>query len=768
MALTFTPLENRIANLPKVLAGPILRRTEKNSVSVWIALKEPESNLQLEILDYNAPATGQLMLFGQASTRAFGDYLHVAVITANQAGPGAGQLQHGRIYRYNITFGSGSISLSSPGILSSGTSGIDKIVYGSRPLPSFMLPGSTINNLRILHGSCRKPHGGIKDALQSADDIISSTHGDTATRPQQLMLTGDQIYADDVSDTLMYMLQDAGYTLLGWSETVPLVSLGDLLAGSTDRTNVIMQTAEMSSDASKSHLIKLGEYYAMYLFVWSLELWPSNTIVQEIGDHFNFPAAETHKLLQFKSTLSKVRKALANIPSYMVFDDHEITDDWFLNGHWSRRVLANALGRRIMQNGLSAFAIFQDWGNKPDDYNNQGPGPVYSSAYMLLGELEQLHQNQGANASDWDAIGLRILPVVSGNRLTHNHIWHYSINFDAYQLIGLDTRTRRQFRGIQTGLINSANIPQQLPARTGDRQLSIVLSGAPVIGHTFLEESVQPAYAVISGVEAADFEAWAFHHSIYQELLQHLATYDRVLILSGDVHYGFSCTMKYWDERSGTGSLEHRAKIVQLCSSSLKNSDIKTNFLADNFVPVSPYFLGTFSYVGWTSPGIHILEFDSQRLIRNLVFPYTTLATSTILTTILDPRGFTHRPRRVSGVHRLRIGDIIQTPPNWRYQIEFKQDTRSPSARGIPAPTHSPIFLIGGRFPAHNVQRADSTVIGKDNLGLVTFNWGSSNRQVIQDFYFTHVLSGTPALNPYTKHELSFEISSASDPKPGD
>ena len=41
----------------------------------------------------------------------------------------------------------------------------------------------------------------------------------------ELLLTGDQIYADEVADGLLLLLTDVGEALLGWEETLPSVGL---------------------------------------------------------------------------------------------------------------------------------------------------------------------------------------------------------------------------------------------------------------------------------------------------------------------------------------------------------------------------------------------------------------------------------------------------------------------------------------------------------------------------------------------------------------
>ena len=75
----------------------------------------------------------------------------------------------------------------------------------------------------------------------------------------------------------------------------------------------------------------------------------------------------------FYDSLPRVRRALANVPTYMVFDDHDVTDDWNIGRAWRDQVYTSPLGRRIITNALVAYALFQDWGNDPLRYRGQGP-----------------------------------------------------------------------------------------------------------------------------------------------------------------------------------------------------------------------------------------------------------------------------------------------------------------------------------------------------------------------------------------------------------
>ena len=80
-------------------------------------------------------------------------------------------------------------------------------------------------------------------------------------------------------------------------------------------------------------------------------------------------AREAKSLARAHQALPAVRRVLANHPTYMIFDDHDVTDDWNLTSAWREGVHQNPTGRRFVANALAAFWAFQGWGNDPDLYD---------------------------------------------------------------------------------------------------------------------------------------------------------------------------------------------------------------------------------------------------------------------------------------------------------------------------------------------------------------------------------------------------------------
>ena len=271
-------------------------------------------------------------------------------------------------------------------------SGSTPLGYDVGALPSFALPPG-LSDLQILHGSCRKPHGeGVRDAMVIADDIINDARGDPLKRPHQLLLTGDQIYADDVAISLLTTLRATANDLLAWGQPEALtrgtaragtVTPGDAaVEPGAKRAEFIRKQTAFTSDPVEGHLMFLGEFYAMYLLAWSDALWPRlvGPVLPGPGPPFlaYLPTADElatgasaeeqskidaqrQSVLPFAGAVPGVRRALANVSTYMMFDDHDVTDDWYLHENWINAFRGSPTSRQIVRNALIAYAVFQDW-----------------------------------------------------------------------------------------------------------------------------------------------------------------------------------------------------------------------------------------------------------------------------------------------------------------------------------------------------------------------------------------------------------------------
>ncbi|NMG08401.1 hypothetical protein [Brasilonema sp. UFV-L1] len=777
--MTWTPLRERIHKLPLVLAGPILRRTEPNAVTVWVALKESRT-VTLEIFDTNK----KRLFSGSRRTTRFGTYLHIVAVTAKTS---SNLLFNGVNYLYNLYFGHGE-TLTQPGVLTPEGS-IEDITYSTYDLPSFALVPSHLNDVRIIHGSCRKPHGESLDALATVDKMIrEALEVDPKKRPHQLFLTGDQIYVDDVADALLFMLMDASHTLLGWTETLPDVkNIDELNSGKRNdlATHTAGFTASLSkmntiSNLAKSHLFTFGEFLAMYLFAWSDVLWTKPEDFPTFEDvHPDAPKSrgvqtsfqeDVGYLQDFQSTLKEIRRALANVPTYMIFDDHEITDDWFLNIAWCDRTLNKPLGRRVLQNGLLACAICQAWGNTPEQFEQGNPGEA------LLKAAEAWSASFSINAQQEQEIALRIgLPSLADirtsqpRRVTHQESslkWHYTVTGPEYEVLVLDTRTWREFPGKDfdfPGLLSAQGCDEQISkvARPQNTRVTLVISPGPFIGLPFLETVQKIAKSVAETLGAAawgfDPEAWGLEETAFERLLARLALrtssarQNRVIILSGDVHYSFAARLQYSAIRPFQSSKNLKTELIvaQFTSSSFKN-EVKGfggshSLHKKGFVPFGIIkSLPTAEILGWENKGGKELKIGG----------FYTLVDQTVQ----------HLPWRIkcspAKVDLVQERDFLRAlqitrQPEWWYRIDFL--SAKPEEINEPR-NYNPQQLYSVKAPLPGQDRKQpleqylamasnyrdyigkkgkgKEVVGLNNIGEITFEFVDGKEIVVQTLWW--------------------------------
>ncbi len=596
--MPWTPLAERFANLPLILAGPMLRRTEPRAVTVWLALKEPR---MVTLRIYARDAGGGLVqqLEGTRHTVRLGDHLHIVAVTA-RATSGDEQLAWGGLYYYDLFFQSDSTTeglmavgqLNTPGILNSDPSLADplhRLVYPGHPLPGFVLPPEDLNHVSLLHGSCRKPQGVGKEMLSALDTILEAAARDAANRPQQLFMTGDQIYADDVAASLLFALIDAGKFLLqgNQEEVLPLVNAlaGTLAPGG--RSATVRNRAMLTTTSPENHLLAWSEYATMYLFAWSDVLWPDE--MPGAGDIWKvYPGAqpedaqqkkvqgkyedERERLHEFCATLPQVRRALANIATYTICDDHDVTDDWFLDGAWCKRVLASPLGKRVVRNALLAYCLFQAWGNTPDQFEEANGTALLDAINGWRGDESDpraatIAEITGLPASFDEGSG----ELPRSERALH---WYYTIPGPHHHTIVMDTRTQRLYRSPKEfpGLLSPGAMQRQIiEAARKDAEVTVIISAAPVLGVGFLEAIQFWSRLRFRDNYAFDREAWNLEWGTFQTFLSKVSAMKRVVFLSGDVHYAFGASLEYWDHHT-----KATAKIVDYTSSPLRNEGSST------------------------------------------------------------------------------------------------------------------------------------------------------------------------------------------------
>ena len=784
----WTPLKERIDQIPLILAGPIVRRTQADAVTVWIALKE-NRNVTLKIFDLN----NTILLSGTRKAVKLGQNLHIVAVTAKSS---ANVLRYGENYLYDLEFDDGS-TLASPGIITLEGS-LEDIIYSKYRLPSFGLVPHSLKELRLIHGSCRKPHGESIDALASLDKMIGEALAqDSKKRPHQLFLTGDQIYSDDVADILLFMLMDAEKALFGWSEKLPDVENPEQLnPGQRNNiaTNIAGFTASIGkigtiSNLAKSHLFTLGEFCTMYLFAWSDVLWvqPENFPTfedvnpdGEASDSGLFARGKNKSLFQeevgyiqeFWLTLKQVRRALANIPTYTIFDDHEITDDWYLNVAWCDRILNKPLGRRVLQNGMLGYALCQAWGNTPEQFEEGEAG------WALLQATELWSLSAGTDSKQEAEITRRIgLPNLASitqthpRRVSHNPealTWHYVVTGPKYEVLVLDTRTQREFPGKNDfdfpGLLSLEAYDEQISnvPHHPDTEVTLVISPGPVVGVPFMEELQKVAKTISEKFGSAawgfDTEAWGLEETAFERILSRMALrglpkkQNKVVILSGDVHYSFSARLQYRATRpfeAAEYGNNTDLTIAQFTSSSLKNEKKGVggshSLHIKGFVPFKLITdRPTSEVLGWENP-------QKKELYLGVYYTPINETLQSIPLISQDNPAKLDLVKERSSLRKLEI----TKKPQWWYRIDFidakseninqKQNFHSANTTSIFAPlpgqNRQPFleqYLAIAKNEHHHEfgKNYGGEIVGVNNIAEITFESVDGKDVVVQTLWW--------------------------------
>lgn len=597
------------AAIPLVWAGPILRRVLRDRISLWLAVREsvrvrlelvweplPHQESHLEPDDRQPSAQSYLLAPGDPAYRLLraGSALQYLLIDLrlSQRLPA----EHWIAYRLALK------PLAQP----------EQPWQDSADwAPDFCYPGQSSLGFKVpeqvrslLHGSCRKPHHPGGDGLARADQLVAdllagspspttsnpaaptaaARHPATATAqeadtapawPSLLMLSGDQVYMDDVAGPMLRAIHALIERLGLPEESLPeLTQSGVFDAHSlyahpdcyyrrerllprqrhnTALLEVLFGGVEkpiFTSANAHNHLITLGEMLAMYLLVFSptpwqgLDLDPPSSLTKAQRAQFT---QERATLDAFVAALPAVRRLLAHLPVAMIFDDHDVTDDWNLSRAWEEVAYSHALSRRVIGNALIGYLIHQGWGNRPEAFSDE-----------LLAGLQCSLDDPGSAAHE-----------ACVQRLLRFGDWDYDWPTTP-PLVVIDSRTHRwrseSAASKPSGLLDWEALTDLQQCLRGLPAVLLV-SPAPIFGVKLIE-TIQRVFTWFGYPLMVDAENWMAHPGAAHTLLnifRHPQTPEHFVILSGDVHYSFVYDVELRGRSRGP-------EVWQITSSGVRNA----------------------------------------------------------------------------------------------------------------------------------------------------------------------------------------------------
>ncbi len=398
------------------------------------------------------------------------------------------------------------------------------------------LPGES-SPLRLAYGSCRNLSSPGPDALSAFGSWLHDTFDERELLwPRLLLLIGDQIYADE---------------RMKWRKKIAARLPG-----------------KPSENSLPPGAHTFEEFASLYQDAWT----------EDAG----------------------VRQVLAALPTWMIFDDHEIINNWNIASLWLGRALRRGLEQTLVD-GLVAYWVYQGWGN----LCAQGPNEHPLFAVMQRAEhsgkdvLEDLRAWMrktvyGEVAVDWHYE----IPTVPPIFVTDVRAGRTSFPGKT-EAAALDAPTRimsqQQMEELRQWLQNHddttvllvSSVPVLLPPVIG---LAEYTMGVRPFQHGPLR---QPGH-LLAGFQrelaiGLSFDHWPVYASTWRELVALLAVRQRdIVVLSGDVHFSYAA-----QSRATLLPSKKHATLYQLVASPFRNrlSNRQRNLILDQS-PVKRLFYG--------------------------------------------------------------------------------------------------------------------------------------------------------------------------------
>ncbi|WP_328846261.1 alkaline phosphatase D family protein [Streptomyces sp. NBC_00258] len=384
------------------------------------------------------------------------------------------------------------------------------------PLPDSRFPPSVIHTpvddhetVRVAFGSCRwatpaadeKDPGG-PDALDTlAARIAANPDGE---RPDVLLLLGDQVYADEVSDATRRWLE----ARRGLNEP---------------------PGAEVADYEEYTHL-----YYESWLD-------------------------------------PEIRWLLSTVPSCMIFDDHDVIDDWNTSEAWVADMRATPWWRERILSGLMSYWVHQHLGNLPPELLAEDP--LYEAVRATPDGTDALRTF--AARADTDPASVR---------------WSYRRDFGRTRLLMVDSRAARVLDEKNRSMLDPAQeswLREQVLEEPGSYDHLLIGTSLPWLLPNLVHDAEGWNAALCRGERgerwarfgeklrrAADLEHWAAFPSSFDALAELIAEAGSgpqapatVCVLSGDVHHAYIAEPVWREGLQGPD-----ARVLQLTCSPVHNS----------------------------------------------------------------------------------------------------------------------------------------------------------------------------------------------------
>ncbi|MGH3904074.1 MAG: alkaline phosphatase D family protein [Pseudonocardiaceae bacterium] len=347
--------------------------------------------------------------------------------------------------------------------------------------------------IRVVFGSCRHPEPddprlAAKLGVDSMEAYATRMAGRSPqNRPDALLLLGDQVYADDPTPQARRWL--------------------DARRATDPRRDVPRRDVAV---APRHEVTDFVDYAHLYQEAWSQE---------------------------------EMRWLLSTVPTAMIFDDHDVRDDWNTSQAWRRRMNAQPWWQERIRGGLASYWVYQHIGNlSPEE---RRADPTWRAVRAAGGDAWPVLRDM-ADAVEADPASVR---------------WSFRWDIEGVRLVMVDTRCGRildegnrsmldeeEFCWVEDAIsepgashtLVGSSVPWLLPPAISDVQSA---NEAACARGSAVAERIR---------QATDLEHWSAFRDSFDRLaalLRRVATGPNapatISVLSGDVHHSYAARAWY-------------------------------------------------------------------------------------------------------------------------------------------------------------------------------------------------------------------------------
>ena len=280
---------------------------------------------------------------------------------------------------------------------------------------------------------------------------------------------------------------------------------------------------------------------------------------------------EEYTRLYYESWLDpEIRWLLSTVPSCMIFDDHDVIDDWNTSAAWVADMRATAWWRERVLSGLMSYWVHQHLGNlSPRELADD---VLYAAVRATPDGTDALRAH--AARADADPASVR---------------WSYRRDFGRVRVLMVDSRAARVLDEESRAMLDPGEeqwVREQALDARGSYDHLLVGTSLPWLLPPLIHDAETWSTALCRGERGArwarfgeylrrraDLEHWAAFPASFEALTELIAEAGSgpdapatVCVLSGDVHHAYIAEPS-WPEGAGPD-----ARVLQLTCSPVHNS----------------------------------------------------------------------------------------------------------------------------------------------------------------------------------------------------